>query len=251
MGMPVTVEHRVFENSQALAAAAAEAIVRAAVEAVGARGRFTIALAGGSTPRQTFERLAGQPWSEAMPWDRTLVFFGDERCVPPEHPESNYRMAQETLLGKVAIPPTNVVAMRCDDNPEAAAAAYAARLAEIFGTRRGERPRFDLILLGMGLDGHTASLFPGSPALKEVTRTVIAVHASAAAVPQRVTLTLPVLNAAAAVIILVAGAEKAKAVKAVLADGAPLPAGMVRPVDGRLVWMLDRPAAALLGVENP
>src|SRR3989442_795110 len=119
-------------------------------------------------------------------------------------------------------------------------------LAEVFGTRRGEIPRFDLILLGMGLDGHTASLFPGSPALKEIFRPVAGVHAAAAAIPQRLTLTFPVLNAAACVVFIVAGAEKAKAVKAVLADGAMLPAGMVRPENGRLLWLGDRAAAALL-----
>jgi 6-phosphogluconolactonase len=133
----------------------------------------------------------------------------------------------------------------CED-PEQAAAEYARRLAEVFGTRRGELPRFDLVLLGMGLDGHTASLFPGSPALKEIFRPVTAVHAAAAAVPERLTLTFPVLNAAALVIFLVSGAEKAKAVKAALNGSAGLPAGMVHPTDGRLVWLLDRPAAALL-----
>ena len=243
--MSVTIEHRVCNDPEELAEAAAGAIVRAAVDAVAARGRFTIALAGGSTPRVTYERLASPPWNEATPWDRTLVFFGDERCVPPEHPESNYRVAQETLLSKVAIAASRVFPMRCEGNDVAAdAAAYAARLTEIFATRPGEPPRFDLILLGMGIDGHTASLFPGSPALREVARTVVPVHASAAVVQRRLTLTLPVLNAAAAVIMLVAGAEKAKTVKAVLNDGAPLPAAMVRPANGRLVWMLDRAAAA-------
>ncbi|MGH7392493.1 MAG: 6-phosphogluconolactonase, partial [Candidatus Rokuibacteriota bacterium] len=184
----------------------------------------------------------------AMPWERTFMFFGDERWVPADHAASNYRMAHETLLGKVPVPPSQVFRMPCaGDDPDAAAAAYARTLADVFELRRGALPRFDLVLLGMGLDGHTASLFPGSPALKEVFRHVAAVHAAAAAIPQRLTLTFPVLNAAGGVVFLVAGAEKAKAVKAVLAEGALLPAGMVRPTDGRLVWMLDRAAAARLG----
>jgi 6-phosphogluconolactonase len=237
-----------LDDPGALADAAGRAIVDAATEAVAARGRFMIALAGGATPRETYMRLAHPPLATAMPWAQTFVFFGDERWVPPDHPESNYRMATETLLSRVPIPPAQVFRMRTDgDDPEVAAADYARTLVEVFGIRRGAQPRFDLILLGMGLDGHTGSLFPGSPALKEVFRMVAAVHAAAAAIPQRLTFTFPVLNAAACVIFLVAGAEKAKAVKSVLGEGAMLPAGMVRPSDGRLVWMLDRAAAARLG----
>ena len=132
-------------------------------------------------------------------------------------------------------------------DPEEAASDYARTLAEVFGTRRGELPRFDLVLLGIGVDGHTASLFPGSPVLKEVFRTVAAVHAAAAVIPQRFTLTLPVLNAAARVVFLVAGPEKAKVVRAALSDrGVSLPAAMVVPPEGRLTWLLDRAAAALV-----
>jgi 6-phosphogluconolactonase len=175
------------------------------------------------------------------------VFFGDERSVPPDHPESNYRMAYETLLSKVPIPGEHVFRLRGEaEDPEAAATEYARMLAGVFETRRGELPRFDLVLLGLGLDGHTASLFPGSPALKEVFRPVVAVHAAAAALPQRLTLTFPPINAAARVVFLVAGAEKAKAVKAMLRDGVVLPAAMVRPADGTLTWIVDRAAASLL-----
>ncbi len=239
----------VAADAAALAEAAARQVVEAAREAVGARGRFTIALAGGATPRATYTRLAQPPHSEALPWHRTYVFFGDERWVPVDHPESNYRMASETLLAKVPVPPGQVFPMRPPEaaDSDEAAAEYARRLAEVFGTRRGELPRFDLILLGMGVDGHIASLFPGSPVLKEVFRPVAAVHAAAAAIPERITLTLPVLNNAARVVFLVSGGEKAKVVKAVLRDQALLPAGMVRPTHGRLLWLLDRPAAALLG----
>ncbi len=243
--MDATIE--VFPNPTALAEAATRAIVDAARATVAARGRFMVALAGGDTPRATYSRLAAAPYAEAMPWDRTYVFFGDERCVPPDHPASNFGMARETLLAKVPVPPGQVFRMRGEsEDPEQAAAEYARCLAEVFGTRRGELPRFDLVLLGMGLDGHTASLFPGSPALKEVFRPVVAVHAAAAAVPERLTLTFPVLNAAALVIFLVSGAEKAKAVKAAFNDATQLPAGMVRPIDGRLVWMLDQAAASLI-----
>jgi 6-phosphogluconolactonase len=182
-----------------------------------------------------------------MPWAQTFVFFGDERWVPDNHPESNYRMAHQALLDKVPLPPVQVFPIGRDaDDPDAAATAYARTLAQAFGTRPGEIPRFDLALLGMGLDGHTASLFPGSPVLKEILRPVVAVHAPAAAIPQRITLTLPVLNAANQVIFLVAGPEKAKAVKAVLRDGASLPAALVKPEAGRLHWILDQGAAALI-----
>jgi 6-phosphogluconolactonase len=240
------------DDAAALADAAARVIVDAAHESVAARGRFTLVLAGGATPRATYTRLAAPPLAERMPWDRTWVFFGDERCVPPDHPESNYRMASETLLSKVAIPGDHVFRMRGDaEDPEAAAAEYAQTLATVFATRRGELPRFDLVLLGMGLDGHTASLFPGSPAAKEVFRPVIAVHAAAAALPQRLTLTFPLLNAAARVVFLISGAEKAKVVKAMLRDGAILPASSVRPEHGTLIWIVDRAAASLLPPDAP
>ncbi len=240
---------KVFDDTAALATAAAQTIASIAGDAVAAGGRFTIALSGGATPRETYMRLAQSPHGEAVPWSRTFVFFGDERCVPPDHPESNYRMAQETLLGKVPIPPHQVFPMIRGEvaDSDAAAAAYARALGEVFGLRRGELPRFDLILLGLGIDGHTGSLFPGSPALKEVFRPVVAVHAAAAAIPERVTLTYPVLTNAANVIFLVAGAEKAKVVRTVVKDHALLPAGLVSPMNGRLVWMLDRAAAAFLG----
>lgn len=245
MGSDPTV--RVLDDSEALAEAAARLVADAAAAAVAARGRFTLALAGGETPRATYARLATPPVSERVDWRRTWVFFGDERGVPPEHPDSNYGMARATLLAQVPVPPSQVHRLRGEtEDPEAAAAEYAKTLAATFGTRRGEVPRFDLVLLGLGVDGHTASLFPGSPVLKEIFRTVVAVHAAAAAVPQRLTLTLPVFNAAARVIFLVAGAEKAKVVKAVLADRVLLPAAMIRPDSGELVWLLDRAAAALL-----
>ena len=237
----------VLRDPEALAEAAARLIADAAAESVAARGRFTIALAGGLTPAATYAKLALPPFQDRIAWARTWVFFGDERAVPPDHPESNYRMAHETLLSKVPVPAGQVLRIRGEAaDPETAAVEYAKALAEAFGTRRGELPRFDLVLLGLGVDGHTASLFPGSPVLREVYRAVAAVHAGAAAIPQRLTLTLPVLNAAARVVFLVTGAEKAKVVKAVLVERAMLPAAMVSPEGGELVWLVDRAAAALL-----
>ena len=241
-------ELKIVADAAALAEAAADAVVEAATSAIAVHGRFTVALAGGSTPRTAYELLACPPRMERVRWNRTFVFFGDERGVGPEHPDSNYRMAHTALLAKVPIPADQVYRVRADAaDPEEAAREYAQTLAEVFGTRRGELPRFDLVLLGVGVDGHTASLFPGSPVLKEVFRTVAAVHATAAEIPQRFTLTLPVLNAAARVVVLAAGPEKAKIVRAALADrGRSLPAAMIAPPEGRLTWLLDRAAAALL-----
>jgi 6-phosphogluconolactonase len=237
----------VVKDPPTLAETAARTIVDAARAAVAARGRFMLALAGGATPRETYERLALPPLRDAMPWNQTWIFFGDERAVGPDHPESNYRMAREALFDRVPVAADRIVRLHGEaEDRDAAAADYARTLAAVFQTRRGELPRFDLVLLGLGVDGHTASLFPGSPVLKEVFRPVAAVHAAAAAVPERITMTYPVLNAAARVLFLVTGAEKAKVVKSVLGEEALLPAGMVRPADGRLTWLLDRAAASLL-----
>jgi 6-phosphogluconolactonase len=238
----------VTDNAETLAETAAQAIVECATEAVTARGRFMLALAGGSTPRATYERLAQPPRRDLMPWERTWVFFGDERGVPPDHPDSNFRMANQALLLKVPLPPRQVARIRGEaEDPEVAAAEYGRRLSQVFDIKRGQLPRFDLILLGMGVDGHTGSLFPGSPVLREVFRPVAAVHATAASIPQRFTFTLPVINAAARVMFLVSGAEKAKVLKAVLREpGRELPAALVHPTDGRLTWLLDRAAAALI-----
>lgn len=239
----------VIEDAATLAETAAQAIAECAQESVAARGRFTLALAGGSTPRATYERLAQPPLRDRVPWEHTWVFFGDERGVPADHPDSNFRMASQALLLKVPIPAGQIARIRGEaEDPETAAAEYGRRLSAVFESKRGQLPRFDLILLGMGVDGHTGSLFPGSPVLKEVFRPVAAVHAAAAAIPQRFTFTLPLINAAARVMFLVAGAEKAKVLKSVLREPTSgLPAALVRPIDGRLTWLLDRAAAALIG----
>src|SRR6059036_3916983 len=244
MGSKPTVT--VVPDPDALADAAARLIAEAAAHAIEARGRFMWALAGGETPRVTYARLALPPFRERVDWRRVWVFFGDERAVPPDHPDSNYRMAHETLLGKVPIPAAQVLRIRGEaEDLEVAAAEYAGALGTAFGTRRGELPRFDLVLLGMGVDGHTASLFPGSPVLREVFRTVAAVHVAAAQIPQRLTLTFPILNAAARVVFLVTGPEKAKIVRTVLSEHGGLPTALVQPTDGEPVWPTARAAAAL------
>ena len=245
--MTVAPQVLVVSDTAALAEAAAAAILDAARASVAEFGRFSIALAGGATPASTYTRLAQAPFVDAMPWERTYVFFGDERMVPPHHPESNFRMADERLLAKVSLPAGHVFRMRGEaDDSERAAADYARSLAEICTERLGGIPRLDLVLLGVGVDGHTASLFPGSPAVRETFRPVAAVHAAAAAIPERITLTFPVINAARRVFFLVSGPEKAKVMKAVLGDKALVPAGMVGPADGELRWILDEAAAALL-----
>jgi 6-phosphogluconolactonase len=205
-----------------------------------ARDPFTVALSGGSTPRRLYQILATT--SGRVPWERVHVFWGDERCVPPDHPESNYRMAREALLDHVPLPAKNVHRVRGEWAPEAAAQAYAVELEDFFGA---PWPRFDLILLGLGSDGHTASLFPGSDTLHERERPIAVATATYQDRPaQRVTFTLPLINAARHVLFLVSGADKADIVQRVLETaGEHYPAGRVQPGAGRLTWLLDQAAA--------
>jgi 6-phosphogluconolactonase len=233
-------------------AAAREFLIRARA-AIAARGRYSVALSGGSTPRQLYRALAERGPGE-IPWPAIHLFWGDERAVPPDHPQSNYRAARAELLSKVPVPAANVHRLRGEETPERAAALYEEELRRFFGFAAGSEgghfPRFDLILLGMGDDGHTASLFPHSPALDEGERWVVANPVPALATT-RLTLTLPVLNAAACVLFLVAGTGKAATLAEVLEGQArprELPAQAVRPVDGELIWMLDQAAAARLRV---
>jgi 6-phosphogluconolactonase len=241
-------EVRVAPDELGLARLAAEEVVLRSRAAARDRGWFTWVLAGGTTPRRLYAVLADprQPWRGRMPWAATHVFFGDERHVPPDAPESNYRMAQETLLRHVPIPDRQVHRISAEGvDAETVAADYEAELRGYFGLAAGALPRFDLVLLGVGADGHTASLFPGSPALLERCRLVAAPwveHLRA----RRVTLTLPVLEAAAAVVFLVAGAEKAARVAEALDPTGASPAARVRPTSGALLWLLDAAAAACL-----
>ena len=242
------MEIRTLTTPQELFAAAAEEVVRTANEAVAQRGRFTIALAGGSTPKSLYHLLATNART-AVSWDRTFFFWGDERHVPPTDPESNYRMADEAMLSKVPVPPGNVFRVKAE-KPDAAAAAedYEQTLRKFFALEAGQFPRFDLILLGMGPDGHTASLFPGTAALQEKSRLVVANWVEKMKT-HRITLTLPVLNAARCVTFLVSGTDKAPALKAVLEEDVPAeqyPAKLVKPSDGKLIWLIDRAAASAL-----
>jgi 6-phosphogluconolactonase len=234
---------RVVADAGALAREAAEEFVRLAREAVADKGSFSVALSGGSTPKALFGLLASD-YLDQVPWRETHFFWGDERHVPPGHPDSNYRMAREAMLSKAPVPPENVHRVEAENpDAEAAAEAYARTLDAWL------RPsRFDLVLLGMGSDGHTASLFPHTPAVHENARSVVANW-----VPKfdayRITLTPPVLNAARNVLFLVAGPDKAETLHEVL-EGEPrpdqYPSQVVRLTDGRLVWLVDRAAASLL-----
>ncbi|MBK7644714.1 MAG: 6-phosphogluconolactonase [Planctomycetes bacterium] len=236
---------RIFESLDALLTAARDEVVARAQKALRARRRFTLALSGGSTPKRLYESLVGAE----IDWARTQVFFGDERCVPPDHADSNYRMAREALLSKVAIPEKNVHRVRSEDaDPERAAKAYEQDLQSFFKLRPGELPVFDLCLMGMGPDGHTASLFPGTSALAEEVRLAVAPFVEKLN-SWRVTLTAPVFNHARSVLFLVAGEDKAQALQGVLESERPaaeLPSKLIKPTAGELLWWVDKAAAKLL-----
>lgn len=242
-------EVRVYSNSLLLSRALAERVANVAEKAFAARGRFVVCLAGGSTPRAAYELLTTQEYTSLVDWQNAYVFWGDERCVPPESPESNARMVRETLLNFVPVPVNHIYRIHGEMEPELAARQYDETLREFFRHRMASAlPRFDLVLLGMGSDGHTASLFPGASVLREQTRWVAAHH-----VPSldawRITLTPPALNAAANVIFLVAGAEKAETVRSVLEGPeipGQLPAQLIKPENGSLLWLLDDHAASRL-----
>ena len=241
----------VVDDADALAREAAAELTRIARNAAAATGRFTLALSGGSTPRRLYALLAdpAASYRAAIPWEATQIFFGDERHVSPVDPRSNYRMANEALLAHVPIPPSNVHRVEAElADASEAAARYAQEIARVFLLSPGEWPRFDLILLGMGPDGHTASLFPGSDALAVRDRTVAA-NWVAKLDAFRITLTLPVFDAAAAVHFLVAGADKAKTLSAVFDPSSPpdaFPCQRIRPRSGELLWLVDRAAASAL-----
>lgn len=246
-------EIRILTTPQELFAAAAEEVVRTANESVAQRGRFTIALSGGSTPKSLYNLLATNART-TLPWDRMFFFWGDERHVPPTDPDSNYRMADEAMLSKVPVPPGNVFRFPAED-PDAAAVAdaYEKTLRKFFQISAAGVPRFDLILLGMGPDGHTASLFPGTAALQEKTRLVVANWVEKLKT-NRLSLTLPVLNAGQCVMFVVSGIDKAAVLRTVLEDkGAPgeqYPAKLVQPADGKLIWLVDRAAASALSSKS-
>lgn len=245
------MQHRikVHTDHEALSRAAAEFIQTSALAAIATRGRFILCLSGGNTPKAAYRWLSQSPFRDSIPWKQVHVFWGDERCIPLDDPQNHYRMATETFLSKVAIPNENIHRMRGESpDPHAAAREYEATLSEFFCLRPGAKPDFDLIILGLGTDGHTASLYPGTAGLLEKTRLTVAHY-----VPQRegyrLTLTLPVINAARSALFLVSGPEKAWAVQAVLANEnspKPLPSQLVRRCSGAITWLIDRAAAGEL-----
>jgi len=235
----------VLPDAGAVAREAADRLAVMSRTAIATHGEFSVALAGGSTPKVMYELLAADPYRSRVEWERVAIYFGDERCVPPEHPESNYAMAREALLSKVPIPPSRVFRMRGEIDPNEAAMEYGQLLKQKFGDGG-----LDLVLLGMGDDGHTLSLFPGTAAVDEQEHRVVANYAehSTTGKSWRITMTAPFVNRAHAVMVLVNGAKKAQRVQEVLeAERNPrrLPIQLIDPVNGRMIWLLDVPAAGM------
>jgi 6-phosphogluconolactonase len=234
---------RVFSDAEDLARGAAAFFAEEISRAVTARGRASVLLAGGETPRRTYELLAEESLRATIPWNEIHFFWGDERCVAADDPRGNQRMARESLLDRVPVPPENIHPIACGESPEQAAAAYQRELERHFA---GDPPRFDLVLLGLGADGHTASLFSGSAALAEQTRWTAVVHRQGEPFA-RITLTLPLLNQARRLLFLVTGRDKAailaEMVRGVSASGPLYPAQRIQLHNGELSWFADRAAA--------
>jgi len=234
---------KVVPDPAAVATAAAKRIVDLAEDAIATRGSFSIALSGGSTPKNLFQLLAAEPYSKRIDWKNWKIYFGDERCVPPTHPDSNFRMAGESLIDKVAIPPDHIHRMKGEIDPNQAATEYGRLLKEHFADGG-----LDIILLGMGDDGHTASLFPKTAALNEAHHRCVANFVEKLGV-WRITMTAPFINRARQIIVMATGATKADRLHQVL-DGPPdtqnLPIQLIDPPNGQALWLLDAPAAAKL-----
>jgi 6-phosphogluconolactonase len=250
MPRKLSIKYYVEPDAAALAYRSAQYFTEMIEEAVAGRGRARIAISGGTTPAAAFVLLADpqQPWRARVPWDRLEVYWVDERMVPAEHAESNYRMTRASLLDKVPIPAAQIHRIEGELEPEAAAARYESELRNSFRLEGAEIPRFDLVALGLGDDGHTASLFPHTVAIHELGRLAVANH-----VPQkdswRVTLTWPLINHASSVFFMIGGAEKAEAIKQVFLgprDPERLPSQLIWPASGILTLILDKAAAALL-----
>ena len=229
-----------------MAKQAAEIFVAGARRSVDKRGRFTVALSGGTTPGQMQKMLATGPFILNMPWQKSHIFWVDERCVSKDSPESNYGSAKKGFIDKVPIPQTHVHCIPCESSPHLSAKAYQKVLNDFFSFESARMPRFDLIYLGMGADGHIASLFPGEKSLYEKEKLVIAVKGGNPNIT-RITMTLPLLNQARHIVFLITGQEKARIVQKVFEDQKiSLPAQKIRPVAGQVTWLMDRKAAALL-----
>jgi 6-phosphogluconolactonase len=241
-------EIRIYPDADLLMRAAAEYFVGLYETTITHQGFFSVALAGGSTPRALYSLLAGEMFVDHVDWSVVHFFWGDERCVPPDHETSNYRMARLALLDEVRVPVANIHRMRGELDPVQAAAEYEQTLLDFFKNRGAGSVRFDLVLLGLGEDGHTASLFPNTPVLDETERLVVANHVPALDA-WRLTLSTAAINAARNVAFLISGAAKAVALQDVLEgprQARELPAQLVNPTDGSLVWLLDEAAARLL-----
>lgn len=243
---------QIYPDPNTLALTAAEKVIEAANEAVQERGVFSMALSGGSTPQILYHTLASEPFSERVDWSRTQVFWGDERCVPPDHANSNFFKAQQVLFSRVPIPSENIHRIPTEFPPEQAAELYEETLLKFFSGLASEEDRnnarFDLVLLGMGDDGHTASLFPGTPAIHEDRRWVAAQYVDKLAA-WRITLTPAILNRARQVLFLISGAGKSTALQRVIYGSyAPdrYPAQVIRPQTGNLLWLIDEAAAVLI-----
>jgi 6-phosphogluconolactonase len=241
-----SAEIAVYPTPEELARNAARRFAGLAEKMTGANGRFTVALSGGSTPGRLFSLLAAPPFAPSLPWSSIFFFWGDERCVPPDHPDSNYRMAYESLFSKVPVPARNIFRIPAEDEDhDRAADSYSKTLEDFFGH---PMPAIDLVLLGMGVDGHTASLFPGTRALHAIDRIAVANYVEKFD-SYRITLTAETINNAGNVTFLVAGGDKAATLKEVL-EGAcqpeKYPSQLIRPKNGALLWMLDRAASASL-----
>ncbi len=235
-------------NIESIAEEAARRWIEIAGQAVDERGMFRIALSGGSTPKILYHLMASEPWCDQAPWAQTHIFWGDERRVPPSHPDSNYRMAFEALLDQVPVPSNQIYRMPDGGLAKSDARDYTNILSRHFDLGRREWPRFDLVLLGMGTDGHTASIFPGTRAVSDLDSMVI-VYTVPQLKVERITLSLPVINHAHHILFMVAGEDKADTLAAVLeGDFQPskYPSQAVKPVDGTLTWLVDKAAAAKL-----
>ncbi len=242
-----SVQVRVFQDLEGLSLAAAEYFILLAKRITASRDRFAVALSGGSTPQRFYSLLGASMYHDAVEWSRVHVFWADERCVPQGHPESNYRLAHDAFLSRIPVPADNVHRIRGEEEPGKAAQAYEEELRNIFGA--SDAAVFDLIILGAGTDGHTASLFPGSAALDEKERLAVPVYLEGPKM-SRVTLTLAVLNRAARVLFLASGRAKADVVRDIIEGGGSrhYPAGQVRPPDGNVLWFIDKQAAG--GLKN-
>jgi 6-phosphogluconolactonase len=253
MARVVKVTYQVWPTAAEMALASAQKFTETVEQAVTKRGVARVAISGGSTPQATFKLLAAEPFASRVPWDKLQLFWVDERCVAPDNPESNYGVARDLLLSRVPIPEANVFRMEGELDPEVAASRYESTLRNVLRLEGAETPAFDLVSLGMGPDGHTASLFPNTDGLNELGRLVIANH-----VPQkdvwRISLTWPVINHASQVVFELEGPGKADILAEVLTgprDPDRLPSQLIRPANGNLLFLLDNASAAKLPPAQP